>query len=125
MLSLLLDQHISPEIAAQVRAKRPDIPIVSIYEWQDGCYIGIADRVILQAAVGESLTLVTYDRKSIPPILREWGAAEVSHAGVLFVDNLTIASNDFGRLTRALIHYWSEQQAEDWTNRVGYLPAPV
>lgn len=123
MLSLLLDQHISPEIAAQVSSKRPDISIVSIYDWRGGTFVGAADRLILHAAAEDNVTLVTYDRKSIPPILREWGAAEISHAGVLFVDNLTIAPNDFGRLTRSLIHYWSLEEASDWTNRVGFLPA--
>ena len=124
MLSLLLDQHISPEIAEQVRSKRPEIPIVSIYDWRGGTFVGMADRLILQVASQDRVTLVTYDRKSIPPVLQEWGSAGISHAGVIFVDNLTIASNDYGRPTRALIHYWVEQQTGDWTNRVGYLPAP-
>jgi hypothetical protein len=124
MLSLLLDQHISPEIAAQVRIKRPEIPIVSIYDWRDGDFVGIADRLILQAASEDRVTLLTYDRKSIPPLLRELGVAGVTHAGVVFVDNLTIASNDFGRLIRALTYYWSREQSGDWTNRVAFLPAP-
>ncbi len=37
---------------------------------------------------------------------------------------LTIASNDFGRLVRALIYYWDREHDSDWTNRVGFLPAP-
>jgi hypothetical protein len=68
--------------------------------------------------------LVTYDRKTIPPILVEWGASGISHGGVLFVDNRTIASNDFGRLVRTLIYYWDQEHENDWTNRVGFLPAP-
>lgn len=124
MLAFLLDQQISPEVAEQVRAKRPELPIQSIYEWREGAFVGIADALILQAAMEDSLTLVTYDRKTIPPVLAEWGIAGTSHAGVVFVDNFTIASNDFGRLVRGLIYYWDQEQGSDWTNRIGFLPSP-
>ena len=123
MLSLLLDQHISTEVAEQVRAKRPEISIRSLFEWREGAFVGIADPLILRAAAQESLTLVTYDRKSIPPVLVEWGTSGISHGGVLFVDNLTIRSNDYGGLVRALIYYWDQEQASDWKDRIGFLPA--
>lgn len=124
MLSLLLDQQISPEIAEQIRGKRPDIPILSLYEWREGAFIGTADPLILSAAAEQSLTLVTYDRKTIPPVLVEWGISGISHGGVVFVDNLTIASNDVGRLVRGLIYYWDQEHESDWTDRIAFLPAP-
>ncbi|HLK55834.1 MAG TPA: hypothetical protein VKU00_04700 [Chthonomonadaceae bacterium] len=124
MLSLLLDQHISMEVAEQVRAKRPEIPILSLYEWRDGAFIGIVDPLILQAVAEEGLTLVTYNRKTIPPVLVEWGISGIEHGGVVFVDNFTIASSDFGRLVRGLIHFWDQEHTRDWTNRIGFLPAP-
>lgn len=124
MLFLLLDQHVSAEIAEQVRARRPEIPILSIYEWREAAFVGIADSLILRMAAENGFTLVTYDRRTIPPILAEWGASGMSHGGVVFVDNLTIPSNEFGRLVRSLLYYWDQEQEMDWTNRVGYLPAP-
>lgn len=124
MLSLLLDQQLSPEVAEQVRGKRPEIPIWSLYEWREGAFVGIADTFILRAAAGDGLTLVTYDRKTIPPILVEWGIAGISHGGVVFVDNRTIPSHEFGRLVRALIYYWDREHESDWTDRIGFLPAP-
>ena len=124
MLSLLFDQHISTEIAEQIRAKRPEISIVGLYEWRQGAFVGTADPVILRAAAGEGLTLVTYDRKTIPQVLIEWGAVKISHGGVVFVDDVTIASNEFGRLVRGLIHFWDQEHTKDWTDRIGFLPAP-
>lgn len=124
MLSFLLDQQISPEIAFQVQSKRPEIPIVSIYSWRGGAFVGIADEQILRVAAEDGFTLITYDRKTIAPLLKEWGVAGLSHGGVVYIDNLTIASNDFGRLVRALIYYWDQEHASDWTNRIGFLPAP-
>ncbi|MCW3097635.1 MAG: hypothetical protein JWL77_3253 [Chthonomonadaceae bacterium] len=125
MLSLLLDQHLSPEIAIQMRAKRPEIPILSLYEWREGAFIGSADPLILRTAMEDGLTLVTYDLKTIPPILAEWGISGISHGGVVFVNHFTIASNDFGRLVRTLIYYWDQEHTSDGTNRIGFLPAPV
>ncbi len=122
MFSLLLDQHLSIEIAEQLRAKRPDIPIVSLYEWREGSFIGAADHIILQAAAEAGITLVTYDRRTIPAVLVEWGACNIAHGGVIFVDNLSIKSNEYGRLIRALIYYWDKEQQNDWTNRIGFLP---
>ena len=124
MLSFLLDQQISPEIAAHIQSKRPEIPIVSLYSWRGGVFVGIADEQILRAAAEDNLTLITYDRKTIAPLLKEWGGSGFSHNGVVFVDNVTIASNDFGRLVRGLIYYWDQEHASDWTNRIGFLPAP-
>jgi hypothetical protein len=121
VLSLLLDQHISAEIAEQVRARRPEIPILSLYEWHEGAFVGSPDPFILDTAADEGLTLVTYDRKTIPPVLVEWGNSGTSHGGVVFVDNLTIASNDYGRLVRALIFFWDQEHTSDWSNRVGFL----
>ncbi|HLV81676.1 MAG TPA: DUF5615 family PIN-like protein [Chthonomonadaceae bacterium] len=123
MLAFLLDQQISPQIAVQVQSKRPEIPILSLYSWRGGTFVGIADTQILHAAAEDGRTLVTYDRKTIAPLLKEWGASGLSHGGVVFVDNFTIASNDFGRLVRSLIYFWDQEHTSDWTDRIGFLPA--
>ena len=123
-LSLLLDQQISPEVAEQTRSKRPEIPILSLYEWRNGDFVGVEDSLILRAAADEGVTLVTYDRRTIPPILKEWGTSGVFHSGVVFIDNRTIASNDFGIMVRALISFYERECDSDWRNRIGFLPAP-
>ncbi len=123
MRGLLLDEQISPVVAAQVRTKRPDIPIQSVHEWRGGRLLGTADRGVLAAAAEDGLTLVTYDRKTIPPLVGEWSASGRSHGGVVYVDTRTIASSDFGRLVRALTRFWDRERTADWTNRIGYLPA--
>lgn len=121
MLSLLLDEQISPEIAKQIRIKRPDFPVFSIHLWQQGHYLGIADEIILQAAATEKLTLITYDQKTIPPILSEWGQANINHGGVIFIDYRSIPPHNFGRLVKAIIWLWDTQNRENWQNRIVYL----
>ena len=121
MLSFLLDEQISPEIAKQISAKRSDIPIFSIHTWQQGHYLGVPDETILTAASKAKLTLITYDQKTIPPILLEWGQANIHHAGVIFIDYRSIPPNNFGKLVKAIIWLWDTQNQTDWRDRIIYL----
>lgn len=121
MLSFLLDEQISPEIAKQISAKRPDISIYSIHIWQQGHYLGVADEIILKAASVEKLTFITYDQQTIPPILIEWGQANIHHAGIVFIDYRSIALNHFGKLIKAIVWLWDNQNQADWSDRIIYL----
>ena len=124
MLSLLLDEQISPLVAEQISARHPSIPIQTIHRWRRGAFTGVDDSLVLRAAAEEGLTLVTYDLKTIPPLLVEWAAAGLRHAGVVFVDHRTIRSSDFGRLARALVLLWEREHARGWQDRIVFLEAP-
>jgi hypothetical protein len=105
--------------------KRPDILVTSIHHWHEGRFKAEQDREILAAAVLERLTLVTYDQKTILPLLVQWGQAGTTHAGVIFVDDHTIAPNDFGGLVWSLIAIWDACREDSWIDRVDFLrPAP-
>jgi len=121
MLSLLLDEQISPQVAAAMTALHSEVPVVSIYDWRGGALTGTDDALVLAAAAEDGLTLVTYDLKTIPPVLVEWGALGRAHAGVIFVDDRTIAPADFGALARALLFCWESQGAWEWADRIVYL----
>ena len=123
-LALLLDENISQTVAAQVRHHRPAQTVESVHTWRDGAFEGLSDRALLLAAREETLTLITYDQKTIPPLLAGLYAGGESHAGVIFVDDQTIASSDFGTLTRALILLWERYGGEDWQDRIGFLENP-
>ncbi len=77
--------------------------------------------MVLQGAAEDGLTLVTYDLKTIPPVLVEWGASGRSHGGVILVDDRTIAPADFGGLARALLACFEAQGTWDWADRIVYL----
>jgi len=121
MLAYLLDEHLSPEIAIQIRLKRPGIVIDSIQTWHEGQFRQMEDELILLAAAEAGLTLVTYDRSTILPLLEEWGEAGRSHAGVLFISHRAIPSSAIGTLVNALIAHWEATQADDWTDRIEFL----
>ena len=84
MLKLLLDEHISPGVAAVYAAPRPkDRSSSAMAEWEEGNFLGsgkIAACLRQEAAV-QKLTLVTYDRRTIPPLLKDWAEEGRQHAG--------------------------------------------
>ena len=121
MLSFLLDENISTVVAVQLRAKRPDIPVISLSEWQGGMYLGVDEATWLAAAGDENLTLVTFDRKTVEPLLKQFGDTEQSHSGVVLIDERSIMQFDYGAQIRALISLWDARGAESWQNVVIYL----
>jgi hypothetical protein len=131
MLKLLLDEHISPDVMKGVQRRNRSVGIHSIFiqtifiqtmvQWENGNFLGREDSVCLMEAAKQRLTLVTYDRRTIPPMLKLWAEEERSHGGVIFVDEKTISPADIGGLVRALISLADEARGMDWTNQVYFL----
>jgi hypothetical protein len=126
MLKLLLDEHISPEVVNGVQRRNRSsvihsIVIHSMVQWENGNFLGKEDSVCLLEAAKQRLTLVTYDRRTIPPLLKLWAEEERSHGGVIFVDEKTISPANIGALVRALISLAGEAGAMDWTNQVYFV----
>lgn len=121
MLKLLLDEHISPDVAEGVRRKAKGIGVFSLSEWQDGKLLGADDRSCLEEAMANEFTFVTYDRRTIPPLLKTWAEEGRSHAGIIFVDEKTIAPSDIGGLVRGLHDLWKQGRAWQWRNRIVFL----
>lgn len=121
MLRLLLDEHLSPVLAVQLSSLHPSLEVTAVRDWERGAFRGAPDPDLLAAAHVQGLTLVTYDRRTIAPLLKEWAEAGASHGGVIFVDERTLAPNDIGGLLRALVQVWQRLGSLDWTDRVLYL----
>jgi len=121
MLSLLLDEHISPVVAEQVRRKFAGIRITTLRDWRDGQFLGSSDEVFLPEALKDGLTLVTYDHRTIRPLLKGWLEQGVDHGGVIFIDAKTIAPQDFGGLVKAVGQLWKSQRRSAWKNRIVFL----
>jgi hypothetical protein len=118
MLSLLLDEHVSPKIAQALRRRNTARRALCMAEWENGRFLGTDDELLLREAAVQRLTLVTYDRRTIPPLLKRWAEEGRSHGGVIFVDQRTIPSSDFGGLIRALEKLSSELGSRDWSDSV-------
>jgi hypothetical protein len=112
MLKLLLDEHISPAVARGLRKRHPSLVIHFLAEWEAGAYLGRDDATCMEHAAHAGLTLVTYDRRTIPPLLKSWSERGKDHGGVIFVDEQTIPPSDLGGLVRALDSL--AREAERW-----------
>lgn len=121
MLRLLLDEHISPSVAAGLRRRSPGLVVYSLVDWENGAFLGQDDALCLQAAAAQGLTFVTYDRRTIPPLLKQWAEEGRSHAGVIFVDEKTVSPADIGALIRALGMLAKETRSWNWTDRIVFL----
>lgn len=121
MLRLLLDEHLSRILAEQLRRTRPELDLQLLADWHDGAYLGVPDAEVLEAAVTEGRTLVSYDKRTLVPLLKVWGEAGKSHSGVVLISAHSIPPNDIGTLLRTLCALWDAQGQLDWTDRVLYL----
>jgi hypothetical protein len=121
MLKLLLDEHISPDVANGLRRRNRSLVVHWMAEWESSDFIGKEDFACLLEAAKQRLILVTYDRRTIPSLLKLWAEEQRSHGGVIFVDEKTISPADIGGLVRALNQLSKETGKWDWTDRVYFL----
>jgi|SRR5579872_1406961 len=121
MLRLLLDEHIAPAVATGLRRRHKTLMVHAISEWEQGTFLGRDDAACLAEATRQSLTFVTYDRRTIPPLLKRWAEEGRSHAGVIFIDDHNIAPGNVGTIVRALSALIREAGASDWRDRIAFL----
>ena len=121
MLKLLLDEHISPDVAGALRVRLKSLTVHALPEWENGRFLGQSDDLILETAVAQRLTLVTYDCRTIPPLLKIWAESGRHHAGLILVDAKTIPPSDIGGLIRALEKLFRATSKWLWTNQVIFL----
>jgi len=64
-------------------------------------------------------TRVTYDRRTIPPLLKAWAERDRRHGDVIFVDEKMISPADTAGFVRALSHLATQTAMWDWTDLKG------
>jgi len=120
-MKLLLDEHLPRAVAVGLRRRFPEIAVYAIPEWEKGRLQGKPDVEVLKAAIAGEFTLVTYDLRTIPILLKEWGLEGRDHCGVIFCDARTIPQYAVGRLVKQIAKLYEAFRDDDWTNRVEFL----
>ncbi len=90
-------------------------------EWENGSFPGQEDAACLREAAAQKLTLVTYDCRTIPRLLKDWAEDGRQHGGVIFVDEKTISPSDIGGLIQSLGKLVKEARDLDWSDRIYFL----
>jgi hypothetical protein len=121
MLKFFLDEHISPDVADGLKRRHRSLVVHWMAEWENGDFLGHDDSSCLLEAAAQRLSLVTYDRRTIPPLLKTWAEEGRQHGGVIFVDEKTISPGEIGGLVLALSILAKETGKWDWTDRVIFL----
>ncbi len=84
-MRFLLDAHVSgPNVGRRLEQDGHDVRALD----QDPVLEGLQDKDVLALASKEARILVTQDVRDFPGILREWGAAQRSHAGAILVSGI-------------------------------------
>jgi len=120
-LRLLLDEHVAPQVADAARRLRANLDVTPMRDWRGGSCLGLEDDILLAVALEDGLTLVTWDLRTVVPLLVRMALAARSHAGVVLVGQRTLAQSDIGGLARALVALWDAHRAEEWRDGVVYL----
>jgi len=126
MLKLLLSERISPNVASGLRRRARGIVVHALAEWEGGNYLAREEVSCLKEAARQRLTFVTYDRLTIPPLLKAWAdeecaSGECSHGGFVFIDEKSIPPAETAGLVLALAMLAKVAERWDWTDRVCFL----
>jgi hypothetical protein len=78
---------------------------------------GLSDKQVLAITARAGRVLVTHDRRSMPRHFAEFIATQTSPGLVIIPQHLPIAS-----VVEDLLLIWSATEAEEWTNRLCFLP---
>ena len=118
-MRLLLDVHLP--LAVRLELRREGIDVEHLSDWLGGQYRNAPDDRILHLARGNDRTLVTYDLRTIPTLLKELIERGEDHGGAILVDGRSIRSDDVGGILYSLRIVVAELGEESWRNRVVYL----
>lgn len=118
-MKLLLDEHISPNVARALRDRGYDV--VAVAERQE--LRGVEDRQVLLAAEAEGRVTVTADVRDFTRLgfdrlpNRRW------HAGIVLASRTTFLLSDigFGTLIRALEYLMTEKAVDAMAGEVIWL----
>ena len=78
---------------------------------------GLDDSAVLALAAREGRVLVSHDKKTLPYHFADFTLRQKSAGLILLPQSLPIV-----RAAEDLVLVWSATEAEEWENRIAYLP---
>jgi predicted nuclease of predicted toxin-antitoxin system len=81
---------------------------------------GLSDIEVLKFAANEGRVLVSHDQRTMPKYFSEFIVEQTSAGVIIVLQSLPII-----QVINNLIEIWERLEAEDWINRIAYLPLLV
>ncbi len=78
---------------------------------------GLSDRDVLALAAREGRVLVTHDYRTMPRAFAQFVATDTSPGLLIIPQHLPLAA-----AADDLLLIWSASEADEWINRIAYLP---
>jgi hypothetical protein len=106
---LLLDEHLDPQLARQLRDQGHDVIAVA----EQPALRGLSDAALLDWAAAHGRAIATYDVAGFLPIAEEHQLADQPFAGIIAVSTraFPLGASGHGRLLRALAAVLSEHRS--------------
>lgn len=108
-MRLLLDEHLDPRLAEQLRESGYDVIAVA----PDPALRGLSDAALLDHATAQGRVMVTYDVADFAPLLEERQVAASPVAGIVLISRRSYPPGErgHGRLLRALREILEEHRS--------------
>ena len=118
-MRLLVETHVAEALVRGLQQHGLDA--VALQDWHGGAFRTATDEEILAAAYQERRIIVTFDCRTIPPLLKEWAETGRHHGGVIFINSKSFAPDDIGGLQRALLRVRDLAGDQDWEDQAIFL----
>jgi hypothetical protein len=92
-------------------------PAIDLQSGHAAALEGIPDAVVLEKAADEGRILITHDHRTMPRHFAEFISRRACPGVLIIPQQLSI-----GETIEELLLIWSDSEAEEWVNRILYLP---
>ena len=111
----LADEDLDADIVEGLRSREPAIDILDI---KSAGLRGTKDPDLLELAAQQDRILISHDRRTMTRHFRERLAAGKSNPGLFVIPQRSAT----GAIVESLLLVWSVTRADEWRNRIEYLP---
>jgi hypothetical protein len=108
------DADFNHKIVVGLRRREPAVDILSAH---DGGVIGVPDPEVLIIAAESARILVSHDRKTMPGYFTRFRETRSSPGVIIVSQDL-----DVGAAIEDLLLIWAATDAEEWAERIGFVP---
>lgn len=108
------DADLNHKIVVGLRRREPSVDFLSAHE---GGVIGVSDPEVLRIAANSGRILISHDRRTMPSYFVQFCDTQSSPGLMIVAQDL-----DIGAAIDDLLLIWLATNAEEWVNRIGFVP---